>query len=100
MYLINITLNQNLVPSQRTDELFAARRASFAKNFEARNFLLLGPCQDREHAGIIIEQVANRTALDEILKEDAYYPCLAEYEVRQFKANLISEKIANYKGKQ
>lgn len=99
MYLINITLNQNLVSVGRVDELFAAHRAWFAKNLEAGNFLLLGPYLDREHAGVIIAQAPNRTALDEILKSDVYYPNLAEYEVREFKANLISEKILDYKGR-
>ena len=62
IYLINITLKPGAVPADRADELFAAHRAWFSKHFEAGNFLLLGPYLDREHAGLIIAQTANRAA--------------------------------------
>ena len=100
MYLINITLKQNLVPAERADELFSAHRAWFAKNFEAGNFLILGPYLDREHAGVIIAQASSRAALDEILKDDVYFPLgYAQYEVREFKAAMASAEIAKFQGK-
>lgn len=99
MYLINITLKQDAASADKSDDLFIAHRAWFAKNLEAGNFLLLGPYLDRKDAGIIIAQTASRAELDEILKDDVYYPDLADYEVREFRVNLISENILNFKGK-
>ncbi|WP_169779047.1 YciI family protein [Campylobacter curvus] len=94
MYLINITLNTDKVPTDKADVMFERHREWFGKNFKEGKFLLLGPYQDKEHAGIIIAQAPNRTALDEILASDVYYPDLAQYEVREFKAAMATDLSA------
>lgn len=98
MFLINITLKSDQVPADRADDMFAQHRAWFAKHFEAGTFVLLGPYQDREHAGIIIAQADSRAEIDAVLAEDVYHPqALADYEVREFTAAMAADK--NLQGK-
>lgn len=48
---------------------------------------------------LLIAVVDSREALDTLLAKDAYYPDLANYEVREFQANLISDQLVDYCGK-
>ena len=51
-------------------------------------------------AGIMIAGTDSREAVEEILKEDVYYADgIAEYEVRSFKAPLISASLPTCAGK-
>lgn len=88
------------MPTEQADAMFNQHRAWFAKNFQQGNFLLLGPYQDKEHAGVIIAQAESREALDKVLSEDVYYPLdLATYEVHEFKAAMVAENIKEFQGR-
>jgi hypothetical protein len=51
-------------------------------------------------AGIMITGAETREAVDEILREDVYYAGgMADYEVRSFKAAMISPSLADCAGK-
>lgn len=50
-------------------------------------------------AGLVIAYAESREELEEILSQDSYYPDLATYGVHEFQANIISEKLIDYKGK-
>lgn len=89
MYLINIVLKTDQIPAEKADEMFAAHRAWFAKYFQERTFLVLGPYLDQAHAGVILADVENREMLNHILAEDVYFPNLADYEVREFNAAML-----------
>ncbi|MBN7287525.1 MULTISPECIES: YciI family protein [Campylobacter] len=94
MYLINITLKMEKVPADKAEAMFERHREWFGKNFKEGKFLLLGPYQDKEHAGIIIAYAKDRAELDEILATDVYYPDMAEYEIREFKAAMAADLSA------
>ena len=91
MYLVNIALDMAKIPAEKADETFIAHRAWFAEYFQKRNFLVLGSYLDQEHAGVIIAHTGNRVELDKILAEDVYFPELADYEVREFKAAMAAD---------
>ncbi len=98
MYLIDISLkNENLSAEEQAQQL-DAHRAWFAKYFQQGNFLLLGPYLDQERAGVIIAQAQNRAQLEQILAEDIYYPDLADYQIREFKAAMVAEDIQQFQG--
>lgn len=88
MYLINIVLKTSELSPAEQEQMFVQHRTWFADYFKQGNFLLLGPYLDQAHAGVIIAQAESREALDKILAEDVYYPNLADYEVREFKAAM------------
>ncbi|WP_169784212.1 YciI family protein [Campylobacter curvus] len=94
MYLINITLKMEKVPADKADVMFERHRKWFGKNFKEGKFLLLGPYLDKKYAGIIVAGVENRAKLDEILATDVYYPDMAEYEIREFKAAMAADLSA------
>jgi hypothetical protein len=51
-------------------------------------------------AGIMITGAETREAVEEILREDVYYAGgMADYEVRSFKAAMISPSLADCAGK-
>ncbi|MDO5652340.1 MAG: YciI family protein [Moraxella sp.] len=93
MYLINISLKPSDLSAAEQEAQFNQHRAWFANYFNKGNFLLLGPYLDKEMAGLIIAKADSRAALDKILAEDVYYPDLADYEIREFKASMAAEKI-------
>ena len=98
MYLIDISLkNENLSAEEQAQQL-DAHRAWFAKYFQQGNFLLLGPYLDQERAGVIIAQAQNRAELEQILAEDIYYPDLADYQIREFKAAMVADNIQQFQG--
>lgn len=100
MFIVNISLKAEKVPAEKADLMFDQHRAWFARNFQKGNFLLLGPYQDKDNAGVIIAQADNREELEAILSEDVYYPLdLANYEVHEFKAVMVSENIDKFQGK-
>lgn len=100
MYIIDITIDINKVPAEKADALLAAHRAWFKEQFDKGHFLLVGPYQDRQMSGVIVAQASSRAELDEILKKDVYYDKqMASYNVSEFKANFISEKIVDFKRK-
>lgn len=99
MYLINITIKADQVPAEKAEELLAGHRAWFGAQAAAGNFLVVGPYRDKSMAGVVMAQAESREALDAILAQDAYYPDLATYEVREFQANLIADNLTDYQGK-
>ena len=88
MYLINITVNDDISPEQH-EALFSRHVSWFQQYFDAGKFVLIGPYSDRERAGVIIAQTESREELEAILSEDAYYPNLAEYEIREFIPKMV-----------
>lgn len=88
MYLINITVNEDISPEQH-EALFMRHVSWFKQYFDAGKFVLIGPYLDRDRAGVIIAQIENREELEAILREDAYYPNLAEYEIREFIPKMV-----------
>jgi uncharacterized protein YciI len=88
LYLINIAVNDDISPDQH--EALIMRHVSwFQQYFEAGKFVLIGPYSDRERAGVIIAQTVSREELETILSEDAYYPNLADYEIREFIPKMV-----------
>ncbi|MCP1661249.1 YciI family protein [Neisseria perflava] len=91
MYLINITVNDDVTEAQQA-EMFPKHAAWFKKHFEAGNFLLLGSFIDTEkHNGMIIAHADSREALEAILNEDCYYPNFARYEIREFAPKMAGD---------
>lgn len=88
MYLINITVNDDITAEQH-EALFTHHINWFQKYFDAGKFILIGPYNDAKRSGVIIAQAENREALEAILREDAYYPDLAEYEIREFTPKMV-----------
>lgn len=88
MYLINIAVNEDISPDQH-EALFMRHVSWFQQYFEAGKFVLIGPYSDRERAGVIIAQTVSREELETILSEDAYYPNLADYEIREFTPKMV-----------
>ncbi|ABR74888.1 hypothetical protein CBG46_08465 [Actinobacillus succinogenes] len=91
MYLVNIILKPQAAQAENAAEMFDRHRAWFADYFQKDRFLMLAPYLDQEHAGVIIARAKNRAELDNILAEDVYYPDLADYEVREFKAAMAAD---------
>ena len=100
MYLIDITINTDAISAGQSETLLAGHRAWFGKYFEQGRFLLIGPYLDRHAAGVIIAQADSRAQLDAMLAEDVYWADkLADYQVREFQANLVAENIQQFQGK-
>ncbi|MEQ9889802.1 YciI family protein [Pectobacterium aroidearum] len=100
MFLINISLKDSHADEETAAERFEQHRHWFAKHFEKGNFLILGPYQDKHHAGVIIAQAESREALDNILAEDVYYPLdLANYDIHEFKAIFVADDIKQFEGR-
>lgn len=95
MYIINITVNADISAGQH-DTLFPQHVAWFKKYFDAGKFVVIGPYTDHERAGVIIAQTENRAELETILREDSYYPDLAQYEVREFTPKMIAADLQNF----
>ena len=98
-YRITITINQSAIPEGESEDYFAHHRAWFKQEFDAGNFLLVGPLPSKPGSGCIVAQAENRETLDEILKGDAFYPNKASYEVEEYTLNLVSPKIIDFQGK-
>lgn len=99
MYLIDITIKADKVPADKADQLLAAHRAWFKEQFDKGNFLIVGPYQDRQMAGVVMAQANSRAELDAIIAKDAYYADqLATYEVSEFKANLVADNLTDFQG--
>lgn len=88
MYLINITVNDDITAEEH-EALFTCHVSWFQQYFNTGNFVLIGPYSDREKAGVIIAQTDSREELEAMLKEDAYYPNLAKYEIREFIPKMV-----------
>lgn len=98
MYLINVTIKEAAAAPEAAAHL-AQHQAWFQRYFDQGNFLLLGPSQTYQRAGVIVAQAADRAELDRILAEDAYYPDLANYAVNEFTALKIAANITDYQAK-
>lgn len=98
MYLIDISLKNESLSEEEQARQLDAHRAWFAKYFQQGNFLLLGPYLDKERASVIIAQTESREQLESILAEDVYYPNLADYQIREFKAAMVAENIQQFQG--
>ena len=98
MYLIDISLKNESLSEEEQAKQLDVHRAWFAKYFQQGNFLLLGPYLDKERAGVIIAQTESREQLESILAEDVYYPNLADYQIREFKAAMVAENIQQFQG--
>jgi uncharacterized protein YciI len=100
MFIINQVLKADKIPAGKGEELFKQHIAWFTKHFEQGDFLLVGPYTDKKMAGIMISSAETREAVEEILREDVYYAGgMADYEVRSFKAAMISPSLADCAGK-
>ena len=100
MYLIDITIQTDAIPTGQSETLLAGHRAWFTRYFEQGKFLMLGPYRDQAGAGVIIAQTDSREELDAMLAEDVYWADkLADYQVREFQANLVAENIQQFQGK-
>lgn len=95
MYIISIAVNADIT-SEQHDTLFPRHVTWFKKFFDAGNFLVIGPYTDHEHAGVIIAQTKDRSELEGIISEDAYYPSLAQYEIREFMPKMIAKNLQNF----
>ena len=98
MYLIDIAIKPSDLSETEQAQQLDAHRAWFAKYFQQGNFLLLGPYLDKARAGVIIAQAESREQLEQILAEDVYYPDLADYQIREFKAAMVAENIQQFQG--
>ncbi len=99
MFLVNITIKSDQVPSDQAEKRLAEHRAWFTEQFEKGNFLLVGPYKDKEMAGLSIAQADSREALEAIIAQDAYYPDDATYDISEFTANRIAENLVEFRGK-
>ena len=99
MYLIDISIHQEKIPENQAAQLLAYHRQWLANQAEAGHFLLVGPYKDQTMAGLVVAQLADKQELLKILQQDAYYPDLATYEIREFQANIITENFVDYQGK-
>lgn len=98
MYLIDISIKPSDLSEAEQAKQLDAHRAWFAKYFQQGNFLLLGPYLDKARAGVIIAQAESCERLESILAEDVYYPNLADYQIREFKAAMAAENIQQFQG--
>lgn len=98
MYLVTITIKTEKIAKEDEADLLRRHRAWFTDQFDKGNFLLVGPYKDKGMAGIAIAKVEDRTTLDKILSQDAYYPDYATYDVSEFQANLIADHLLDCKG--
>lgn len=98
MYFIDIVIKPSALSEAGQAQQLDAHRAWFAKYFQQGNFLLLGPYLDKERAGVIIAQTESREQLESILAEDVYYPNLADYQIREFKATMVAENLQQFQG--
>ena len=96
MYFIDIKIAEETMKQADGQQLLAGHRQCFSKYVEQGNFQLLGPYKDIPFAGLIIAQAESREALDAILKEDAFYPDKAAYEIHEFSANKIHPQITDF----
>ncbi|BAQ24495.1 YciI family protein [Streptococcus troglodytae] len=99
MFLINITIKDDLVPKEEAESRLAGHRAWFTKQFEKGSFLIVGPYKDKGMAGLIIAQADSRAAIESIITQDAYYPDYASYDISEFTANMVANNITAFKGK-
>ncbi|MBB1078495.1 hypothetical protein H5S09_01385 [Limosilactobacillus sp. STM2_1] len=90
MYLINIKINPK---TKINDEKMAAHRQWFKQQFDAGKFLIVGPSKSVPASGIIIAKADSRAELDQLLAKDTFYPGEATYDVNEFAAKLVSNKI-------
>ncbi|MDL0089417.1 YciI family protein [Campylobacter gastrosuis] len=91
MYIINISVKDG-ISKERHDELFSEHSSWFKRFFDEKKFLMLGPYTDtNKPSGVIFAVTNSREELDEILKQDSYYPDLATYEIREFSPKMISD---------
>lgn len=96
MFIIDITVN-SVIPPEQHEALFIQHAHWFKHHFSTGIFVVVGPYLDRERSGVIIANVDNRDDLMAILSEDAYYPDLATYEVREFLPKMIAEHLPQLK---
>ncbi|MBD5429215.1 YciI family protein [Lactobacillus sp.] len=89
MYILNIKIKENPVDKNK----LAKHREWFKKYFDQGNFLIVGPYLDIETAGVIIAKANSKEQIEKIISEDVFYPNEAEYELHEFQANLVADKL-------
>ncbi|MCZ9310804.1 hypothetical protein PAF15_02290 [Weissella koreensis] len=94
MYLINVEILEDS-KAVKANEHLMEHQNWFNRHFEEGDFLLIGPSKTYQRAGVILAQAKNLESLQQIISEDIYYPNLANYEINEFSALKISEKILN-----
>lgn len=99
MFIIDITLNTDLIPEEKAEKLLEGHRNWFRKNFEEGKFLIVGPYKNRGMAGVVIARGESKEEIEKVIVEDSYYPEMASYEISEFTANLIAENLTQYTGK-
>ena len=95
MFIINIAVKENISPAQH-ESLFIQHVEWFKRHFATENFVIVGPYTDQERSGVIIANIASRDELMAVLAEDAYYPDLAIYAVREFSPKMIAENLHQF----
>lgn len=91
MFLLKITVK----PTAISDEKMTQHRQWFKQYFDAGNFKIVGPFNDIKNAGVIIAQASSKDEMKEIISHDAFYPAGADYELHEFKANLVAKDITS-----
>lgn len=95
MYIISITVNADIT-AELQDTLFPRHVTWFKKHFDAGKFLVIGPFADQERAGVIIAQTQSRDELEALLREDAYFPDHARYDIREFVPKMIAADMQSF----
>ena len=101
MFLVEINIKEtelNKLTETEATMMLEQHRKWFKNYAEKGTFLVVGPFKNSGMSGMIISKNDNIELLQAIISEDVYYPNLAEYSIREFSANIISDKLKNYKG--
>ncbi len=93
MQILKITIKDNPVDPEKLNR----HRQWYKKYFDEGKFVIVGPRTDMEHAGFNICRAESRAELEEIISHDAFYPDGADYEIAEFKANLVADNISKDK---
>lgn len=88
MYFISIKIkNMN-------KEKLKQHREWFKKYTNRDIFLILGPSNSFDNAGVILAKASNHN-IEDILSEDPFYPDDAEYVINEFSIGLINKEGLN-----
>jgi len=95
LFIIDIAVKESVSPEQH-ESLFIDHVEWFKRYFATGDFVVVGPYTDQQRSGVIIANIASRDELMAVLGEDAYYPDLAIYAVREFSPKMIAENLHQF----
>lgn len=98
MYVITMTVTKE-ESAALAKAHFEKHQAWFNQHIADGHFLLVGPSKTHAMSGVIIAQAESRTALDQLISQDAYYPDIAHYDVNEFSADEVSPALSQFQGK-